>query len=176
VSDRPPESWVESEPGIVEREKAAMAQRAPEMVWRDNLVWMQRRLAYGWAGPAPSWAADRPKPLGVDGLLAGRHLELVVIYPEAFPSVPASLFPTDPDVPLDRRTLSRWHVNGDGSLCLMQAASDWQPTDTAAALVRKAAGWFIEYLLVDAGEIEQMTERGIFEDPSLDEVLAKYAS
>ena len=176
MSDRPPESWVDSEPGIVEREKAAMAEHAPEMAWREDLVWMERRVAYGWAGRAPSWAADRPKPAGVDELLADRRLELVVIYPEAFPSVPASLFPTDPDVPLDRRTLSRWHVNGDGSLCLMQAASDWQPTDTAAALVRKATGWLIEYLLVDAGQTERMTERGIFEDTSLDEIVAKYAS
>ena len=44
-----------------------------------------------------------------------------------------------------------WHVNGDGSLCLMQAADDWQPEDTAADLVRKACGWFVEYLLVEAG-------------------------
>ena len=175
MADRSPESWVDAEPGIVERERAAMAAHAPEMAWRDNLVWMEQRRAFGWAGCAPSWGADRPKPAGVDELLAGRRLELVVIYPEAFPSVPASLFPTDPDVPLDRRTLSLWHVNGDGSLCLMQAADDWQPTDTAAALVRKAAGWFIEYLLVDAGEIERMTERGIFDDTSLDEILARHA-
>jgi hypothetical protein len=112
----------------------------------------------------------------VDDLLAGRQLELLVVYPEAFPAVPASLLPIDPEVPVDRRTLHRWHVNGDGTLCLMQAAIQWQPSDTAADLVRKAAGWFIEYLLTDSGEIAEMTERGLFEDTSLDDILAAHAS
>ena len=41
--------------------------------------------------------------------------------------VAPDLYPLDPDVPIERRTQHRWHVNGDGSLCLMQAADDWQP-------------------------------------------------
>jgi hypothetical protein len=176
VPDRAPESWVEAEPGVLDREKAAMAEHVPDLTWHDDLVWRGTRQAYGWTGCAPQWAADRPKPRGVDELLSGRRLELRVVYPEAFPAVPPALFPVDPDVPLDRRTLNRWHVNGNGSLCLMQAADDWQLTNTAADLVRKASGWFIEYLLLDAGEIERMTERGLFEDTSLDEVLAKHAA
>jgi hypothetical protein len=176
VSDRPPESWIAAEPGILEREQFAMAKYAPDLKWHDDLVWREGRRAFGWVGSAPEWAADRPKPVGVDELLKGRRLKLEVIYPEAFPAVPVALFPTDPDVPLDRRTFNRWHVNGNGSLCLMQSADDWQLTDTAAALVRKASGWFIEYLLLEAGETEQMTERGIFEDTSRDEVLAKQAA
>jgi hypothetical protein len=51
--------------------------------------------------------------------------------------VPPDLYPLDPDVPIDRRTQNRWHVNGDGSLCTVQAAEDWQPDCTAADLVRK---------------------------------------
>jgi hypothetical protein len=175
VPARTPRSWIDAEPGLVLREQEAMARHAPGMTWRDDLEWRGDRRAFGWTGKAPVWAADRPKPSGVDELLAGRQLELTVIYPEAFPSVPTALFPTEPDVPLDRRTLNRWHVNGDGSLCLMQAADDWQPSDSAADLVRKASGWFIEYLLVDAGGLERMTERGIFVDTTLDEILAGYA-
>ena len=174
MTERQAESWTVAEPGVAERERATMARWAPELKWHEDLIWRQGRRACGWVGRAPDWAADRPRPPGVKELLDGRRLELEVIYPEAFPAVPAVLFPTDPEVPLDRRTLSRWHVNGDGSLCLMQAADDWQLGDTAAELVRKASGWFIEYLLLEAGEIEKMTERGIFADTTLDPILAKF--
>lgn len=86
--------------------------------------------------------------------------------------VAPDLYPDDPDVPLLRRIMHTWHVNGDGSLCLMQAADDWQPENTAADLVCKACGWFVEYLLVEAGHREAMTERGIYLDTHLDELIA----
>lgn len=152
-----------------------MATFAPDLEWRENLVWREGRVACGWVGTAPDWAADRPQPPGVKELLDGRRLRLEVVYPEAFPAVPPELFPIAPEVPLDRRTLSRWHVNGDGSLCLMQAAEDWQLTDTAADLVRKASGWFIEYLLLETNAIEKMSVRGIFTDTTLDPEFAKFA-
>lgn len=151
-----------------------MKRWAPDLQWREDLLWRQGRRARGWVGRVPRWTADREEPPGAADLLAGRQLELEVLYPEAFPAVPPVLFPRDPEVPLERRTLSTWHVNGDGSLCLMQASDDWHLDDTAADLVRKASGWFIEYLLLEAGEIEKMSERGIFTDMSLDPVLAKF--
>jgi hypothetical protein len=172
---RRPVSWTEAEPGLIEREQRAMARHAPEMVWRDDLIWRGDRSAVGWEGRAPVWSADRPKPAGVDELLGSRQLVLRVVYPEAFPAVPADLEPMDPEVPVERRTLTQWHVNGDGTLCLMQAADDWDPENTAADLVRKASGWFVEYLLADAGVIERMTEQGLAVDTSLDDVLAGYA-
>jgi hypothetical protein len=165
------ESWVDAEPGLVEREKAAMAEHVPEMTWRDDLVYGMRPVV-GWTGKAPVWGGDRPKPEGVDALLARRQLELDVYYTEGFPMVPPTLFPIDPRVPIERRTFQRWHVMGDGTLCLVQGAYDWQPTDTAAELVRKASGWFIEYLLVEGGHREAMTECGILDDTSVDESLA----
>lgn len=164
-------SWIDAEPDLVEREKAAMAEHAPEMAWRDDLVYLMRPVV-GWVGKAPVWSADRPKPAGVDELLAGRQLELAVFYPEGFPMAAPALLPLDPEVPIDRRTLHRWHVNGNGTLCLVQRADDWQPTDTAADLVRKASGWFIEYLLVDGGHREAMTERGMSADTAADKTLA----
>ncbi len=175
MSDRTPISWTDAEPGLVDREQQAMAEHAPEMVWRADLRWRNRPMA-GWKGHAPVWAGDREKPPGVDELLNGRRLEVRVFYPEAFPAVPAILEPVEPDVPLERRTLNQWHVNGNGSLCLMQAADDWDLTDTAADLVRKASGWFIEYLLADAGKTEQMTQQGVLVDTSLDAKLAEYAT
>src|SRR5438874_2073908 len=102
--------WTEAEPEAVEREKQAMARHAPDMEWSEDLVWRGGRQAVGWRGTAPAWGADRPKPRGMDQLLAGRRLELLVVYPEAFPVIPGSLFPVDPNPPLDRRTLHRWHI------------------------------------------------------------------
>jgi len=129
-------------------------------------------LGVGWEGLAPAWGAERGEPTGVKGLLAGRRLRLRVIYPEAFPMVPVDLYPVKPEVPVGRRTLHRWHINGDGSLCMMQAAEDWQPGDTSADLVCKASGWFIEYLLVDGGEMDAMTTRGIYVSQDIDALLA----
>jgi hypothetical protein len=58
----------------------------------------------------------------------------------------------------------------------VQTAQDWRPgDDTAADLVRKASGWFIEYLLMEDEKIEAMTIHGIFEDTSLDELIGSYA-
>lgn len=175
MPDRIAQSWVNAEPAVIERERTAMERWGPELEWREDLQWREGRNAFGWTGTIPAWAGEREQPRGVAELLAGRQLQLQVIYPEAFPAVPAVLFPLDPKVPLGRRTLSTWHVNGDGSLCLMQSADDWHLTDTAADLVRKASGWFIEYHLLEAGEIERMTERGILTDTDLDAVLAKFA-
>jgi hypothetical protein len=90
--------------------------------------------------------------------------------------VPAELYPVEPDVPMDRRTQHRWHMNGDGSICLMQAAEDWRLTDTAADLVLKASGWFIEYLLVETGDLDHMTKRGVGSSEEIDALLdAKFA-
>jgi hypothetical protein len=54
----------------------------------------------------------------------------------------------------------------------VQAAEDWQPDGTAAHLVHKASCWFVEYLLVDAGDLNAMTQRGIYSDESVDALLA----
>lgn len=172
MPDRPRISWVDAEAARLAQEREAMATHCPGMAWRGELEWPRGRRGVGWVGLAPGWGADRPRPDGVEQLLAGRQLRLRVIYPEGFPMVPPDLYPLDPDVPLDRRTQNRWHVNGDGSLCTVQAADDWQPEYTAADLVRKASCWFVEYLLVDGGDLDAMTQRGIYVGTDLDAMLA----
>ncbi len=174
--DLPRISWVEADAARAKREQAEMQRWAPDMRWRSDLTWPDGRVGAGWEGLAPAWGGDRPEPLGVGNLLDGRRLRLTVVCPEAFPVVAPDLYPLDPDVPIERRTQHKWHVNGDGSLCLMQAADDWQPENSAADLVRKAAGWHIEYRLVDAGELDRMTERGIYVSDEIDALLAaRYA-
>jgi hypothetical protein len=118
------------------------------------------------------WGGERPQPRGVEALLAGRRLRLRVLYPEGFPMIPPDAYPVEPVVPMERRTQHRWHMNGDGSLCLLRGAEDWDPTATAADLVLKASGWFIEYLLVEDGDLEQMTEVGIGSSDEIDALLA----
>ena len=81
------------------------------------------------------------------------------------------MVPLDPQPDPMVRTQHAWHVNGDGTLCLLQTASDWDGTGTAAELVLKAAGWFLEYLLMEAGRIEQMSTAGIVNDDSWDDLL-----
>jgi hypothetical protein len=172
ATDPPRISWIDAEPIRLEHEQAQMQKWAPDMRWRTDIAWANGRIGAGWEGLAPAWGADRPEPAGVANLLHGRRLRLRVICPEAFPMVAPDLYPLDPDVSIERRTQHKWHVNGDGSLCLMQAAGDWQPENTAADLVRKAAGWYIEYLLVDGGDLDRMTRRGIYLSDEIDALLA----
>jgi hypothetical protein len=94
-----------------------------------------------------------------------------VQYLPAYPMVPPVLYPLDPQVDFGVWTLHDWHVNGDGSLCLLQRASDWTGRSPAADLVVKAAGWFLEYLLLERKVRSSMTECGIVHDDSLDELF-----
>ena len=147
-----------------------MAEVAPEMAWVDN------DPAGGWEGFAPAWPFARAVPDGLEQLLGGRRLRLRVSYTQAFPSIEPRLQPLEPDPPIERRVLHSWHLNGDGTLCLLRTADLWTGRETAADLVVKASGWFIEYLLMERGLIEQMTENGINVDTSLDATIAGLAT
>jgi hypothetical protein len=147
------------------REQATMAEIAPGMTWLPDLP------AGGWEGLAPVWPAPRSTPDGLERLLAGRRLKVGVYYTQAFPSVEPRLVPLDPEPPVERRILHSWHLNGDGSLCLLRTADLWTGRETAADLVLKASGWFIEYLLMERDAIDSMSENGIYEDNSRDEII-----
>lgn len=165
----PRQNWLVAEPERVRREKEEMARVAPEMEWLAD------EPAGGWEGLSPVWPFERPAPRGLDALLAGQRLRLRVVYSQGYPMVEPKLLPLDPDPPRDRRILHSWHLNGDGSLCLLQTADAWTGRDTAADLVAKASGWFIEYLLMERGSIEAMTESGIHSDDSLDSKIEELA-
>jgi hypothetical protein len=159
-------SWFEAEPHVLEREREAMAAIAPRMHWIDGTG------AGGWEGHAPSWPILRPRPAGLDNLLGGQRLDLRVEYLQAHPMVAPVLTPLDPVPARDRRLRHEWHLNGDGTLCLLEGAVYWSGTDSAAELVIKASGWFIEYLLKERGLIEQMSSTGLYDDQSRDGLLA----
>jgi hypothetical protein len=145
--------WRDAEPTILQRERAAMSDRAPDMDWTDE-------MAGGWQGLAPGWPRGLSPPRNLDRLLHGRRLRLAVRYTQGFPMAPPRVDPLDPLPPPERRADHRWHLNGDGSLCLLFSAADWPEHATAVDLVEKACGWFVEYLALEAELIDEMSEVG----------------
>jgi hypothetical protein len=160
--------WYDAEPAALEREKRAMPLVAPEMQWIPDLP------AGGWRGPVPLWPFERAAPADLEAFVGSGRLIVEVSYTQAYPMVPPRVRPLEPEPRCDTRTQQIWHVNGDGTLCLMQATDDWRPTDTAADLVVKAASWYLEFLLMERGLIGAMSVRGLASDNSLDRLLIPY--
>lgn len=156
-------SWVDDEPARFSRELEAMPEVAPDLHW----------LGSHWEGFVPLWPIDRPEPPGLVEFTSGRRFRVEVHYLESFPMVAPRFLPTDPQPEIAVWTMNRWHVAGDGSLCLLQNFTDWHPVNTAADLVPKAAGWFLEYLLMVDGVIEAMSTGGIAADDSLDHLFQR---
>lgn len=160
--------WRDAEPAVLDREREAMAARAPDMNWVDD------GPAGGWEGLAPAWPDECDCPANLDALLIGRRLRLLVAYSQGFPMAPPTVLPLDPQPPPERRARHRWHLNGDGTLCLLFSAADWPEGATAADVVEKASGWFVEYLALEAALIDEMSEAGPLRgNPELEAALAK---
>jgi hypothetical protein len=157
--------WTEVEPSALARECSAVPAIAPD------LEWFEHDGAFGWRGVAPVWPFDRPAPEHLMDYVGDRRFRILVVYSAAHPAAPPKIYPVDPEPEPLTRTQHRWHVNGDGSLCLLQSADDWQPTASAAELIVKAAGWFLEYLLMVDMRIEEMTTSGISTDLVHDDLL-----
>lgn len=162
--------WHEAHPDRLARELEAMS-AYPNLVWDKNLTRLGHDDSGGWAGLLPTWPFKRPGPPELEEFLAGATLEAVILCLQAHPAVKPRVYPTDPEPDLRVRTMNAWHVAGDGSLCLSQRAYDWDGSETAAELVPKAAGWFLEYLLLDRGHVDAMTEVGIVADDQLDHLF-----
>jgi hypothetical protein len=164
-----PVRWMDAEPRRLEQELEAMAALAPDVKW---IAVSPELPAGGWEGDIPKWPFDRDRPdPGLD-LLVPDPLTLRVQMKQSFPASPPKLWPLlDPLPDPTYRTQTDWHINGDGSLCLLQTADMWTGRDPAANLVMKAAGWFIEYRLMEEKLAEKMTISGICADPILDDLI-----
>jgi len=46
------------------------------------------------------------------------------------PAAPPRILPQDPDPEIAERTQHRWHVNGDGTLCVFQDEALWNTRAT----------------------------------------------
>lgn len=156
-------SWVEDLPGRLARELAEMRQVAPDLMWSA--------AAGEWAGLAPIWPFERPSPPNLHEFLAGDRFELVIRPSPAHPAVPPAIWPMDPRTELVHCTDTAWHTNGDGSLCVVREHYTWTGSECCAALVPRAAGWFLEFLLMSAGMIEDMTVQGIETSTELDHLF-----
>lgn len=152
---------MEDDPLRLARELEAISAAASQLTWTGE----------HWAGELPVWPFERPEAPALKEYLAGRRFAVEVRYYESFPMVAPRFIPIDPVPPIGVWTMNRWHVAGDGSLCLFQNFTDWDPFGTAADLVPKAAGWFLEYLLMCDGAVEEMTPNGIAVDDSLDHLF-----
>jgi hypothetical protein len=165
AEDWPRIPWWEAESERLRREQEAMASKAPDMAWADDLP------AKGWRGMAPEWPMPRPRPQKLDKLLRGGRLELEVTYSQGFPAEAPRFLPLSPEPEPDQRFREKWHLNSDGSLCLLRRVRDWDERATAADLVEKAASWFIEYRAVEEGLLEEMSGVGMFADAELDQLI-----
>ncbi|MFI9387746.1 hypothetical protein [Kutzneria sp. NPDC052558] len=145
-----------------------MGERFPELTWVPE-------GAGRWQGRLPVWPFDRPAPPGVDILTDNLGLGLELRYNHAYPAAVPAVFPVDPEPDIHSRTQHRWHLLGDGSLCLLAQPAQWTCRDSVVELLLKAAGWRIEYALMTSDAIESMTENGIVADPQHDELITEVA-
>ncbi len=158
-------SWLEAEPTAAALERQRMSEVAPGLAWLE-------RPSGGWVGSMPLWPFERDCPDGLNDFVMGRALQVRIEYPQSYPMAEPLFVPLKPQPPLAVRSWSQWHVLPNGGLCLLQDAAVWDGSDTAADLVPKASGWFLEYLLMKRGVISEMTVNGIASDDCLDRYFA----
>ena len=155
--------WEEVLPRRFAWELSKMSVIAPDLHWDQ-----ERRI---WRGQAPIWPFERPAPRHLDEFLNEDRLEVIIEPEAAHPAVPPRVWPLSPQPTHEQCTDTAWHTLGDGSLCLIREAYTWTGAEPCAALVPTAAGWFLEYLLMSAGVIDTMTERGIEASDELDDLF-----
>lgn len=163
--------WMDDEPERLQRDRREVEAFSSDLTFYGPCPTLPHG---GWLGRLPLWPFDRPQPDGLSELLdAGVKVE--VAFSAAHPMVPPSILPLIPEPAIFERTQQIWHVAPDGSLCLLQNQGQWQPEASITELLLKAAGWHVEYALMQAEVIDRMTECGIVDDDSLDLLVAQAA-
>jgi ubiquitin-protein ligase len=157
-------SWWQDEPGRLERDLDDLAAAGFDLTWSPV---GSGRLD----GRLTAWPLDRAVPDGLDELLPTGGLLVQVEFGHGYPMVCPRVYAEDPKPPLERCTQHRWHVNGDGSLCLLQSADAWDPATRLSDVLRKAAAWRVEYALVETGVVEAMSLSGIVSNPERDHLV-----
>ena len=160
--------WWQAEPARLRRDREEVSASFPYLVFEEG-------GQAGWRGRLPLWPFERPKPAGLDRLTGGQGLRFELLYGAAYPIVYPWIFPLDPKPLALELTQTRWHVLGNGALCLFQTQQDWDPASTIVELLRKAAGWRIEHALLKTGALRDMTMAGIVRDTSVDHLVARAA-
>ncbi len=164
--------WTEVEPERLARDLAEVAELAPDMHFQAPGKLGGTEHHGMWAGRLPVWPLARPEPDGLDALVPA-GLECMVLCSAAHPMIPPQVRPISPEPMLLERSQHKWHVAPAGALCLMQSTGDWDPLDSVADLLVKAAAWRVEYALMKAGVIEWMSLSGIVSDGSFDHLIGE---
>jgi hypothetical protein len=159
------EPWWRHDPARLEADVAEIEALFPDL---DPLP--ELGAGAGWVGRLPIWPFDRVAPLVFPDNVVG--LGIVLLIPPSYPMALPQVMPVDPKPEFMERTQHRWHVNGDGSLCMVQEQRNWTGREKITDLLKKAAGWRLEYDLVRAGVFPAMSLAGIVTDPSRDESIA----
>ena len=166
--------WMQAEPTRLARDQAEVAAFAPLLGYCGPELTADVSISHGgWVGELPRWPFDRAEPEGLDDLIGEYGLRMAMLYSAAHPMVPPVIYPLDPEPLLVEQTQSAWHVAPGGSLCLLQSLGAWRPESSITELLAKAAGWRIEYALMKAGVVEQMSTNGIVSDSSFDHLVAR---
>lgn len=155
-------TWSEAEPRRFRFDTEMLAGFAPNLQWQPE--------GQAWVGELPVWPFRRPQPPGLHELLP-RGLVVTVSPPPVYPMVAPVLYPIDPDPPIAVRTQQRWHVAGDGRLCLMKSPGQWDPREPLTNLLLRAIGWHVEYALMIRGLIPAMTVNSIVDDDQHDSLI-----
>lgn len=160
--------WWEAEPARLQRDRDEVSAAFPELTFVAG-------GQAGWRGRLPLWPFERPEPDGLARLTSGLGLLLELHYLAAYPLVYPWIFPLAPEPAPVQLTQARWHVLGNGALCLFQTQQDWDPESSVVDLLRTAAGWRVEHALMTTGVLEEMTLAGIVHDYSIDHLVAEAA-
>lgn len=162
-------SWWQCEPRRLQRDRVEVTEFFPDLVW-------EAEDAGRWRGRLPLWPFERPEPAGLRDLIGHEGMPVVIEYGHAYPMIPPGVFPVEPQPDPLERTQNRFHVMGDGSLCLLQDDVTWTGRSSITDLLLKAAGWRVEYALIKVGAIEAMSLYGIVDDAQFDHLVARAAS
>ncbi|MEV6027775.1 hypothetical protein [Streptomyces sp. NPDC052036] len=164
--DRTLTTWWMCEPRRLHRDHEEITAQFPDLSWNEA-------GAGSWEGRLPRWPFERPEPEHLTTWIGDEGLLLRMEYSQAYPMVAPRLIPVDPLPEPYEWTQTRWHVNGDASLCLLREDALWTGRDSVADLLLKAAGWRVEYALMKHRVIEQMTDNGIVDDGRFDHYLSR---
>lgn len=158
-------TWWQDDRRRLDRDADEIDAMFPELTWKP--------VAAGqWTGRLPRWPFSRSEPVLLSSLIGLGGLTVEVAYTQAYPMVPPRIYPLDPQPEIGEWTVHAWHVNGDGSLCLLRDEAMWDPAGSVTDLLLKAAGWRIEYALMKRRVVSMMSDNGIVSDPSLDGLVA----
>ncbi|WP_385626050.1 hypothetical protein PXH67_47915 (plasmid) [Streptomyces sp. P8-A8] len=161
-----PVTWWACEPHRFERDQREITTAFPDLAYDGD-------GAGSWHGTLPLWPFNRPQPAHLTDWTGSTGLHVVMAYRQAYPMVPPYIWPLDPVPEPAEWTQSRWHVNGDRTLCLLRADALWTGRESVVDLLLKAAGWKVEYALMKHEAITQMSDCGIVEDDRFDHLLTR---